>query len=96
MAPRHRCPESNRPCLNYDDHICAGPDLDGCVGPCARGERDTPKVVKQSTSKELPDVRARMVMRDQDNPSFITVELVRSDSQHIYRMRLYDDGSFTA
>ena len=35
MAPRTVCP-SGKPCYNYSADSAAGPDLDGCVGLCAR------------------------------------------------------------
>lgn len=33
--PKSLCP-SGKPCLYYSAAIDAGPDMDGCVGPCRR------------------------------------------------------------
>jgi len=43
-----QCP-SGRPCLNYSYNIASPPDMDGCVGPCKRGE-----------DNELDILRARL------------------------------------
>jgi hypothetical protein len=42
--------------------------------------------------RSLPDVSVRMISRDDEHPSYIKIEIVRSDVQHVYRVCLYDSG----
>ena len=49
--PRHICPNGQQ-CLNYSDHICSSPDMDGCMFECARGQDSEVAIAKKEMKEK--------------------------------------------